>query len=73
VGNAERAEMLKAFFAPVFFTLKTPPQDSWTLEGRERVWEMESFPLVEEGVIQEHLGGIWCTNPWALVRGIHVC
>lgn len=28
---------------------KTCPQDSWTLEGREKVQEMESFPLFEEG------------------------
>ena len=49
--------MLNAFFALVF-TSKTPLQDSWTLEGRERVWEMESFHLVEEEVVREHLDGI---------------
>lgn len=51
---------------------KTCPQDSWTLEGREKVQEMESFPLFEEGVVQEHLGGInvhKSTGP----DGIHVC
>ena len=39
------------------FTSKPPPQDSWTLEGRERVWEMVSFPLVEKRVVQDYQGG----------------
>ena len=43
-GDAEKVEMMNAFFALVF-TSKTPPRDSWTLEGRERVWEMETFTL----------------------------
>ena len=56
-GDAEKAEMLNAFFAFVF-TSKTLPQDSWALGRRERVWEMVSFPLVKEGVIRKCLGGI---------------
>ena len=57
MGDAEMVEMLNAFFTLVF-TSKTAPWDSWTLEGREKAWEMESFPLGEDGVIWEHLGGI---------------
>ena len=34
------------------------PQDAWTLEGRERIREIMSFPLVDEVVVWEHLGGI---------------
>ena len=55
VEDAAKAEMQNNFFSSVF-TSKTPPQDSWTLEGRERVWETESFPLVEEWLVQDHLG-----------------
>ena len=36
----------------------TAPWDSWTLEGKDRVREMQSFPLDEEGMVQECLGGI---------------
>jgi len=54
--NTEKAELLSIFFASIF-TSKPPPQDSWTLEGRERVWEMVSFPLVEKRVVQDYQGG----------------
>ena len=56
MGDAVKAEMLNIFFASIF-TSKPPPQDSWTLEGRERVWEMVSFPLVEKRVVQDYQGG----------------
>ena len=53
----EKVEMLNTFYASVF-TAKTLPRDFWTLEGRKRFKEMESFCLVEEEMVQEHLGGI---------------
>ena len=61
MGDAEKMEMLNAFFALVFAS-KTPCWDSWTLEGRERVREMLSFPLVDQGVVWEHLGGDQCAQ-----------
>lgn len=45
MGGAEKMEMLNAFFALVFAS-KTP--GPWR---KEKVWEMESFALVEEGVV----------------------
>lgn len=45
-GDAEKAEILNTFFASVFAS-KTPPQDSWTLEGGERAWEVEISLLVD--------------------------
>lgn len=56
-GDAEKTEILNTFFASVFAS-KTPPQDSWTLEGGERAWEVEISPLVDEGVVWERLSGL---------------
>jgi len=35
-----------------------PLWDSWNLGGKDRIWEMESFPLGEEGMVQDRPGGI---------------
>ncbi|GAB0205041.1 mitochondrial enolase superfamily member 1 [Grus japonensis] len=40
----------------IVFTAKASPQDSQTLEVREKVWRKEDFPLVEEDQVREHLG-----------------
>ncbi|GAB0187214.1 mitochondrial enolase superfamily member 1 [Grus japonensis] len=53
--DTEKAELLNAAFASVF-TAKASPQESQTLEVREKVWRKEDFPLVEEDQAGNHLG-----------------
>ena len=50
----------------------TASWDSWTLEGKDRVREMQSFPLDEEGMVQECLGGINMHKSMG-PDGIHSC
>lgn len=48
-------EILNAFFASVFND-KTSPQETQTLEVRERVWGKKGFLLVkEDDLVEEHL------------------
>lgn len=53
--NAEKVELLKAAFASVS-TAKTGPQEPQSLEIKQKVWEKEDSPLVEEDWIRNHLG-----------------
>ena len=51
--DTEKTELLSAAFASVF-TAKAGPQDSQTLEVREKVWRKEDLPSVEEDRVREH-------------------
>ncbi|PKU34197.1 rna-directed dna polymerase from mobile element jockey-like [Limosa lapponica baueri] len=53
--DAEKAELLNAFFASVF-TPKAGPQEPQTLEVGERAWSKEDSPLIEEDWVRDHLG-----------------
>ena len=57
IGDTEKAAILNVFFASVI-NANTNPQESQTLEVRDRVWGKEDFPLVKEDQIRECLAKI---------------
>ncbi|PKU40746.1 rna-directed dna polymerase from mobile element jockey-like [Limosa lapponica baueri] len=52
--DAEKAELLNAFFASVF-TAQASPQEAQNLEESEKHWTKEAFPLVEEDQVKEQI------------------
>ncbi|PKU44065.1 rna-directed dna polymerase from mobile element hypothetical protein [Limosa lapponica baueri] len=52
--DAEKVELLNAFF-PSVFTAQASPQEPQTLEETEKVWMKEDFPLVEEDQVRDQL------------------
>jgi len=52
--DAEKAELLNAFFASVL-AAKAGPQAYQSLEPREKAWRKDDLPLVEEDRVRDHL------------------
>jgi len=67
--DTEKVELLNACFASVF-TAKTGPQESQSLELREKAWRKEDLPWVEEDYVRDHLSKL-DTHKSMVPNGMH--
>lgn len=52
---------------PAVVIAKTDPQESQILETRDSAWRKEDFPLVEQGLVRDHLGKLDMYAPCAMI------
>jgi len=65
--DAEKAELLNAFFASVC-TAKACPQEIQALEVREETWRKDDLPLVKELCERSHRQSGACTYNFLIRR-----
>ena len=63
--DTQKVELLNAVFASVF-TAEAGPQESQSLEVREKAWRKEDLPLVKENQVLGIIQAYWTPrNPQA--------
>lgn len=70
--DAEYVELLNVLFASVF-AAEASSQESQTMEAREKIWSKESFPLVEQDQVRDHLGKVTPANLGTPMGCTHQC